>query len=70
MDMKSQRLIEQLFDLFMNNPKLLPMDIRKKLPTNDKDKELAETICDYIANMTDIMAIEEHTRLFDPNTRF
>ncbi len=70
MDMKSQRLVEELFDLFMNNPKLLPMDIRKKLPTNDKDKELAETICDYIANMTDIMAIEEHTRLFDPNTRF
>ena len=56
MDMKSQRLVEELFGLFMENPKLLPMDIRKKLSAKSKDKELAETICDYIANMTDIMA--------------
>jgi dGTPase len=30
---------------------------------------LERTICDYIAGMTDRYAIEEHSKLFDPNER-
>lgn len=70
MDMKSQRLVEELFALFMNNPKLLPMEQRRLLSPQSTDAETAEVVCDYIANMTDIMAIEEHRKLFDPVTRF
>lgn len=70
MDMKSQRLVEELFALFMDNPKLLPMEQRDLLSPQSTDAETAEVVCDYIANMTDIMAIEEHRKLFDPVTRF
>lgn len=70
MDMKSQRLVEELFQLFINNWKLLPMEQRKLILNPNNDKEVAEVICDYIANMTDIMAIEEHRKLFDTVTRF
>ncbi len=70
MDMKSQRLVEELFALFMDNPKLLPMEQRGLLSPLSTDAETAEVVCDYIANMTDIMAIEEHRKLFDPVTRF
>ena len=70
MDMKSQRVVEELFSLFMDNPKLLPMNIRTQIPSNASDQDIAETVCDYIANMTDMMALEEHNRLFNPLTRF
>lgn len=70
MDMKSQRLVEELFALFMNNTKLLPLEQRRLLSPQSTDAETAEVVCDYIANMTDIMAIEEHRKLFDPATRF
>ena len=70
MDMKSQRVVEELFSLFMDNPKLLPMNIRTQIPSNASDQDIAETVCDYIANMTDMMALEEHNKLFNPLTRF
>jgi dGTPase len=70
MDMKSQRIVEELFAIFMHDWKLLPMDVRKQLNSRSKDIEIAETICEYIANMTDMHAIEEHKKLYDPHTRF
>lgn len=70
MDMKSQKIIEELFNIFMNDYKLLPMDLRGRLPNNCKDAEAAEVICEYIASMTDMCAIEEHRKLFDEHTRF
>lgn len=70
MDMKSQRIVEELFAVFMNNHLLLPMDIRQNLSLKPNNSELAETICEYIANMTDMMAIEEHKKLLDIHTRF
>ncbi len=70
MDIKSQRLVEDLFQIFMNNYKLLPMHVRPHLSSASSDEELAECICTYIANMTDMMAIEEHQKLFDVHCRF
>ena len=70
MDMKSQRIVEELFAVFMNDSKLLPMETRAFIGTQAKDAETAEVVCEYIAGMTDIAAIEEHRRLFDPHTRF
>lgn len=70
MDIKSQRLVEDLFGILMNNYKLLPMQVRPHLNSGSTDEELAECICTYIANMTDMMAIEEHQKLFDVHCRF
>lgn len=70
MDMKSQRIVEELFAIFMCNWKLLPMNVRQNINSQSKENEIAETICEYIANMTDMNAIEEHKKLFDPHTRF
>ena len=68
--MKSQKIVEDLFSVFMNNYRLLPIDIRKQLSPQTSEQILADTICTYIANMTDIMAIEEHQKLFNAYRRF
>jgi len=70
MDMKSQRIIEELFNVFMNDYKLLPMELRNRLTPRAKDAEAAEVICEYIACMTDMFAVEEHRKLFDEHARF
>lgn len=70
MDMKSQKIVEELFSVFMNDYRLLPKEIRQKISSNTSDKKLADIICTHIASMTDIMAIEEHRKLFDPYRRF
>ena len=70
MDMKSQKIVEDLFSVFMNNYRLLPTEIRHQLSSQSSEETLADTICTYIANMTDIMAIEEHQKLFDSYRRF
>ncbi len=70
MDMKSQRIVEELFAVFMQDWHLLPMDVRAHISSQSKNQEIADVICEYIANMTDMCAIEEHKKLFDPHTRF
>lgn len=70
MDTKSEKIVEDLFSMFMNDPKLMPMEQRKFFGSNVKEDDLAEAVCEYIANMTDIGAIEEHRRLCDPYSRF
>ena len=70
MDMKSQKIIEELFEVFMNNHNLLPMELRSQITPNTKDEKAAEIICEYIAGMTDMAAVEEHKKLFDVHTRF
>lgn len=64
------KIIEELFNVFMNDYKLLPMELRSKITPQSKDREAAEIICEYIACMTDMCAVEEHRRLFDVHTRF
>lgn len=70
MDMKSQKIVEELFEIFMNDWKLMPTEQRRFIPSDAKEADIAEVICEYIANMTDMCAIEEHKKLFDPHTRF
>lgn len=70
MDMKSQKIVEELFEIFMNDWKLMPAEQRRFIKADSKEADIAETVCEYIANMTDMCAIEEHKKLFDPHTRF
>lgn len=70
MDLKSQLVLENLFKAFMENNNLLPMSMRKKMQFCRDETDTAETICEYIACMTDMGAIEEYNRIFDVNVRF
>jgi len=56
---KARRIITDLFDAFMADPRLLPPQYQERCK---EDK--ARAIADYIAGMTDRYAIKEYRRLF------
>ncbi len=70
MDMKSQKIIEDLFNIFMSDYKLLPMELRPQIDSSQSEQQKASFICEYIANMTDATAVEEHQKLFNISYRF
>ncbi|VAW02171.1 Deoxyguanosinetriphosphate triphosphohydrolase, partial [hydrothermal vent metagenome] len=60
---KCTRALRQLFDVFLDDPSLLPPHLLQQ--TNGPEQlEPARVICDYIASMTDTFALEEYKRLF------
>jgi dGTPase len=59
MTAKARRVVTELFDAFLSDPKLLPPQYQGKTPA---DK--ARMVADYIAGMTDRYAMREHRRLF------
>jgi dGTPase len=60
MSEKARRLIGDLFETFIGEPRLLPPDFQERAAQN-----LQRAVCDYIAGMTDRYAILEHRRIFD-----
>ncbi|MFA9438857.1 deoxyguanosinetriphosphate triphosphohydrolase [Uliginosibacterium sp. sgz301328] len=56
---KAKRIIAELFDAFMSDIRLLPMQHQERAR---EDK--ARAVADYIAGMTDRYAMKEHRRLF------
>lgn len=60
MAFKAQKIITDLFDVFMEEPRLLPPDYQK-LSTD----ELILSVTDYVAGMTDRFAIKEHKKIFN-----
>jgi dGTPase len=62
MQVKAERLISDIFNLYCLEPNMLPSSTQ----VNIEKRGLERTICDYIAGMTDRYAIEEHQRLFNP----
>lgn len=61
MQVKAERTIADLFNLYIAEPQTLPMHIHGLIDERGHER----TICDYIAGMTDRFAIEEHRKLFD-----
>jgi dGTPase len=59
MSAKARRIISELFDVFMEDRRLLPPQF---LQVAELDH--ARTVADYIAGMTDRYAIREHRRIF------
>ena len=59
MSAKARRIIQDLFTAFIQDPRLLPPTSRVQA-----DTELARSVADYIAGMTDRYAIREHRRIF------
>ncbi|MEO5374081.1 MAG: deoxyguanosinetriphosphate triphosphohydrolase [Alphaproteobacteria bacterium] len=68
MTAKARRVVTELFDLLVADPKLLPDDWRRR-SDGPHGHATARVVTDYIAGMTDRFALDEHGRLLDPRVR-
>ncbi|MDR0480617.1 MAG: deoxyguanosinetriphosphate triphosphohydrolase [Gallionellaceae bacterium] len=59
MSAKARRIIDDLFQAFMEDKRLLPPQFQ-----HQAENDAARAVADYIAGMTDRYAIREHRRLF------
>lgn len=66
MQEKAKRIVKDLFEAYLSNPKTLPDEFYKRIGGALSTKR---SICDYIAGMTDRFALQEHKKLFDPEER-
>lgn len=62
---KADRIIKALFNVYSNEPQLLPPHVYAEMEEKGKER----LICDYIAGMTDRFALDEYKKLFDPYER-
>ena len=62
MQIKAEHILQDLFKAYMENPGILPSEVQARAEVGDFHR----AICDYIAGMTDRFALDEHSRLFDP----
>ncbi len=69
MSAKAAHIIQQLFNAFLNDPKLLNPKYQQIVSQKEqKNAELgkARAVADYIAGMTDRYAIAEYEKIFNP----
>lgn len=69
MSMKAQKIITSLFDVFINDIKMLPTHTFTNAQAEQEthgDNGRALVIADYIAGMTDRYAIREYERIINP----
>jgi len=62
MAVKAEKVIESLFEAFVNEPSILPGPFQESIESFG----LEQTVCFYIAGMTDRFAIDEYQKIFDP----
>ena len=62
---KARRIIHDLFKAYADTPRQMPPNFATRIAA----EETPRVICDYIAGMTDRFALEDHRKLFDPQTR-
>ena len=65
MTAKARRVIQDLFEVYLKNPKQLPYQVYPRQKEFSEAQQY-EIIGNYIASMTDRFALDEHKRLFDP----
>ena len=66
---QASRVVTELFELFIQDPSILPTDIRAACE-GPNNHITARIVCDYIAAMTDAFAIAEHKKLFSVSGYF
>jgi dGTPase len=69
MSAKAFTIIDELFDAFMHDIRLLPPDTAKRTKNLESEQGIsgkARAVADYIAGMTDRYAIREYQRVFHP----
>ncbi|MHA2343906.1 MAG: deoxyguanosinetriphosphate triphosphohydrolase, partial [Candidatus Hodarchaeales archaeon] len=59
---KAERILKSLFEVYSNEPRVLPPHFFSEIERVGKER----LICDYIAGMTDRYALDEYKKLFDP----
>lgn len=64
MQTKAEIFLKDLYLAYTGNSRMLPEEIQSAI----RDVGLERTVCDYIAGMTDRFALQEHSKLFDPQT--
>ena len=69
MQLKAQRIVEELFDGLLREPDCLPPQWRARAGEPGAPRTV-EAIADYIAGMTDRYALDEHDRLFNLTARY
>ncbi|MEE9585255.1 MAG: deoxyguanosinetriphosphate triphosphohydrolase [Candidatus Brocadiales bacterium] len=62
---KARRFIEELFKIYVANPRQLPPEFQRWI----EEAGLYQGVCDYIAGMTDRYAQDEYMKLFYPYER-
>jgi dGTPase len=65
MTTKAKRFLRMLFEEYRRVPGMLPPFFRQRIASDG----LEQTICDYLASMTDRFAQDEYLRLFHPYQR-
>jgi dGTPase len=68
MTSKAQRIVRELFQIFMQDVKLMPDEFQQRANL-DSPTDQARAVADYIAGMTDRYAIREYQRLFTVSDR-
>ncbi len=64
MAVKAERIVSDIFQAYLSEKSMLPPHIQGWI----NERGLERAVCDYIAGMTDRYAIDEHQKLFDPQT--
>lgn len=59
---KAKALVEKLYLYFLRNPEKMPEEYKKIMKKFDKER----AVCDYIAGMTDVYAVNLYNELFIP----
>jgi dGTPase len=65
MALKAEKFLVDLFETYTTLPKILPPAVLERMQSEESHR----VVCDYIAGMTDRFALEEHDKLFDPQTK-
>jgi dGTPase len=66
---RAQRVVRDLFEVFVSNPELLPREWWPAQFSGDQTRT-ARQVCDFIAGMTDRYAIERHREIFELDPLF
>ncbi|MGB3625381.1 MAG: dNTP triphosphohydrolase, partial [Henriciella sp.] len=61
---QAKRVLKELFELFLEEPDILPPPLRQDAEQAPKERR-ARLVCDYIAGMTDNYAIDLHRKVFN-----
>jgi dGTPase len=60
---RGTKIVERIFDALVENPDLLPPDVRQRWDQADVEHQRLRVVCDFIAGMTDRYAVEFYARL-------
>ncbi len=63
---KAAGIVREMFEIFMEDPGMLPDDGWQKWALKGNEAQKAHVISDYIAGMTDRYALQEYQKLTDP----